>query len=47
MKDVLKSPERRESRRQDAGWLRPTTIKTAFMMLRLIEVAIRVFSRLF
>jgi hypothetical protein len=47
MKDVLNSHKRRESKRQDTGWLRPATFKTAAMLLRLIDLAARVIDRLF
>jgi len=45
MKDFLNSHKRRESKKQGAGWVRPATIKTAFLMLRLIDLAIRVVCR--
>ena len=47
MKDVSSSHKRRESEKKNEGWVRPTTIRTAFQVLRLIDLAIRIFSRLF
>lgn len=45
MKDFLNTHKRRESKKQGVSWVRPATIKTAFLMLRLIDVVIRVVSR--
>ena len=47
MKDILEPHKRRESRKQDTGWIRPATIRTAFQMLRLIDLAIRIINQLF
>lgn len=46
MKDFLNAHKRRESKKQGAGGVRPATIKTAFLVLRLIDMAIRIVSRL-
>lgn len=47
MKDVLKSHKRRESRKQGIGWVHPTTIRAALLVLRLVEVVARIINRLF
>lgn len=47
MKDVLDTHKRRESRKHGNGWVRPATIRSAFIALRLIDLAIRIFNRLF
>ena len=47
MKDVLKSHKRRESKKRSTGWVRPTTIRTALLVLRLVEVVARIINRLF
>jgi len=46
MKGILKSHKRRESKKRNAGWIRPATIKTAFLVLRLIDLVIRIVSKL-
>jgi hypothetical protein len=46
MKDILKSHKWRESKKQGAGWVRPSTIKAAFTVLRLIDMTIRIVSKL-
>jgi hypothetical protein len=47
MKDVLKSHKRRELKKQDNGWVQPATIRSALLVLRLIEVVARIINRLF
>ncbi len=47
MKDVLKSHKRRELKKQGSGWFSPATIRTALLVLRLIEVVARIINRLF
>ena len=47
MKDILEPHKRRESRKQDTGWFRPATIRTAFQVLRLIDLVARIINRLF
>ena len=47
MKDFLNSHKWRESKKQRAGWMNPATIKTAFTVLRLIDMTIRIVSKLF
>lgn len=45
MMDFLNAHKRRESKKQGTGWVRPATIKKAFLVLRLIDMAIRIVSR--
>lgn len=47
MKDVLKSHKRRESKKRGTGWVRPTTIRTALVVLRLIDLVARIINRMF
>ena len=47
MKDVLKSHKRRESRKQGMDWVRPTTIRTALLVLRLVDLVARIINRVF
>lgn len=47
MKDVLRSHKRRESKKQGKGWVRPTTIRTALLVLRLVDLVARIINRMF
>jgi len=47
MKDVLKSHKRRESKKQSMGWVQPTTIRTALLVLRLVDLVARIINRMF
>lgn len=47
MKDVLKSQKRRESKKRGKGWIRPTTIRTALLVLRLVDLVARIINRMF
>lgn len=47
MKDVSNPHKRRVSGQKKSVWVRPATIKTAFQLLRLIDLAIRIFTKLF
>lgn len=46
-KDIQKTHKRRELKKRFSLLIRPATIKTAFSVLRLIDFAIRVFSKFF
>ena len=45
MKDILNTHKRRESKKQRSRWICPTTIKTAFLVVRLIDMMARIVSR--
>ncbi len=47
MKDVLKPPERRETKRQrKKWWVRPETFRMATLVIRLVNVVARLVDRL-
>lgn len=45
-KDILNTHKRRESKKKRFSWVRPETIKTAFLVLRLVDYAIRIISKI-
>lgn len=45
-KDILNTHKRRELKKQRSRWIRPETIKTAFFVLRLIDILIRIIGKL-
>lgn len=47
MREVFQTPKRRGSSKKAGIWVRPSTIKTAILLLRLIDGLVRIFSRLF
>lgn len=47
MKDISSPHKRRESRQKRVAWIRPATIRAAFQLLRLVDLAIRIFAKLF
>lgn len=47
MKGLSSSHKRRESKKKSTGWIQPTTIRTALLLLRLIDVVVRIINKLF
>lgn len=45
MKGIDEPHKLRELSKQVTGWIRPATIKTAFVVLRLVDLAIRIIAR--
>lgn len=47
MKGLASSHKRRELKKKNAGWIRPATMRTALLLLRLVDVAVRIIDKLF
>ena len=45
-KDIHNTHKRRELKKQRSRWIRPETIKTAILVLRLIDFFARIISKL-
>ncbi|RDI14794.1 hypothetical protein DFO48_10154 [Comamonas sp. AG1104] len=45
-KDILNTHKRRELKKQRSRWIRPETIKTAFFVLRIVDLLIRIICKL-
>lgn len=45
MMDFLNAHKRRESKKQRSRWICPSTIKIAFLVVRLIDMVVRIVSK--
>lgn len=44
-KDIHNTHKRRELKKQRSRWIRPETIKTAILAMRLIDILVRIISK--
>lgn len=47
MKGLSSSHKRRESKKKRTGLIQPATIRTALLLLRLIDVVVRIINKFF